>query len=97
MYCSALRALSQKFGANVFSSSFVISINLASMSKIPPQRTKALYYTFNLFGICHKKFIFLLNNLVFLGLAPMVVEILLTKNVFFSWQKTTTSGSSFFV
>lgn len=25
------------------------------MSKIPPQRTKALYNTFNLFGICHKK------------------------------------------
>jgi hypothetical protein len=27
---------------------------LASMSKIPPQRTKTLYNTFNLFGICHK-------------------------------------------
>jgi len=32
----------------------VISISLASMSKIPPQRTKALHNTFNLFGICHK-------------------------------------------
>jgi hypothetical protein len=33
---SASRALFQKLGAKVFSSSFVISISLASTSKIPP-------------------------------------------------------------
>jgi hypothetical protein len=46
--------LFQKSGAKVFSSSFETSISLASTSKIPPQRTKALYNTFNLFGSCHK-------------------------------------------
>jgi hypothetical protein len=51
---SASFALFQKSGAKVFSSSLEISINLASTSKIPPQRTKALYNTFNLFGSCHK-------------------------------------------
>ena len=37
----------------------VISINLASTSKIPPQRTKALYNTFYLFGSCHKLYLIL--------------------------------------
>jgi threonine aldolase len=50
---SASLALFQKSGAKVFSSSLVISTSLASMSKIPPQRTKTLYNTFDLFGICH--------------------------------------------
>jgi len=53
MRISASRALFQKSGAKVFSSSFVISMSLASMSKIPPQRSKALYNTFDLLGICH--------------------------------------------
>ncbi len=47
-------ALFQKSGARVFSSSLVISISFFSTSKIPPQRTKALYNTFYLFSICHK-------------------------------------------
>jgi hypothetical protein len=51
---SASFALFQKSGAKVFSSSLVISMSLASTSKIPPQRTKALHNTFNLFGSCHK-------------------------------------------
>jgi len=36
MKISASLGLFQKSGAKVFSSSLVISINLASMSKIPP-------------------------------------------------------------
>jgi hypothetical protein len=51
---SAALALFQKSGANVFSSSFAISICLASRSKIPPQRTKALHNPLYLFGCCHK-------------------------------------------
>jgi hypothetical protein len=59
--------LFQKLGAKVFSSSLAISISLASTSKIPPQRTKALHNTFNLFGSCHK-FIVILHRKI-IGLA----------------------------
>jgi len=58
MIISASLELFQKSGAKVFSSSFVISIILLSMSKIPPQRTKTLYNIFYLFGICHNYCIF---------------------------------------
>jgi hypothetical protein len=33
------------------------------MSKIPPQRTKALYNTFNLFGSCHKLINFVVTKI----------------------------------
>jgi hypothetical protein len=56
----------------------VISISLASTSKIPPQRTKTLYNSFYLFGICHKCCSFAISEL-----APIVTEILF----FFSLKK----------
>jgi hypothetical protein len=59
--------LFQKSGAKVFSSSLAISISLASTSKIPPQRTKALHNTFNLFGSCHKFIVILRRKII--GLA----------------------------
>ncbi|PWA03996.1 hypothetical protein DB895_13215 [Flavobacterium psychrotolerans] len=65
MYASASLGLFQKSGANVFSSSLVISISLASTSKIPPQRTKALHNTFYLFGSCHKLCNFVIAKIVF--------------------------------
>lgn len=68
---SASFALFQKSGAKVFSSSFEISISLASTSKIPPQRTKALYNTLYLFGSCHKLYYIKLNRSVFQYLYKM--------------------------
>jgi hypothetical protein len=59
--------LFQKSGAKVFSSSLAISMSLASTSKIPPQRTKALHNTFYLFGSCHKFIVILFRKII--GLA----------------------------
>ena len=96
MSISAAFALSQKLGAKVFSSSLMISICLASMSKIPPQRTKTLYNTFNLFGICHKLIVFLCKySMKFWFIALIVMEILFLRTTIFFIYKKATSGALF--
>ncbi|KUJ60588.1 hypothetical protein AR687_17610 [Flavobacteriaceae bacterium CRH] len=73
---SASFALFQKSGAKVFSSSLAISISLASTSKIPPQRTKALHNTFYLFGSCHKLIIVLyVFYKYYVNLVPVINEL----------------------
>jgi hypothetical protein len=98
---SAVLALFQKSGAYVFSSSLAISICLASRSKIPPQRTKALHNPLYLFGCCHKLIFFLIANILKIADFTLQVFRFIRNNSFaqidqaFSCCPFQSAGSSF--
>ena len=70
----------QKLGSKVFSSSLEISMLLASMSKIPPQRTKAFHKILNLIGCCHKRLIFFKVQKYYTFLNGEAQSLLLVRN-----------------